>query len=130
MPTEEPFILATMKEVDELATLDIAVIALDCTKRPRHDGLAGFIHQVKEKYPDQLLLADISTLEEGLTAVEAGVDFVGTTFRAMDTVRLMVQICRLIHRLTSGRCHRRRQIHYPDQAKKIHDLGVRGIVVE
>ena len=101
-PPEEPFITATMKEVDELAALDIAVIALDCTKRPRHDGLSisDFIHQVKEKYPDQLLMADISTLEEGLTAVEAGVDVIAEG-----------------------------KIHYPDQAKKIHDLGVRGIVV-
>lgn len=66
------------EEVDELATLDIAVIALDCTKRPRRSGLLiGNFPSSQENIPSAV---DGRYLDgRGLTAVEAGVDFVGTT---------------------------------------------------
>ena len=77
----ESYITPTMKEVDELAAAGSDVIAFDCTAQKRGDGktIDEFIAEVRKKYPDAILMADISTYEEGINAWKLGVDMVGTT---------------------------------------------------
>lgn len=131
-PDSEVFITATMKEVDALVAIGVEVIAFDCTLRPRPDGqsINQFIQQVKEKYPEQLLMADIATYEEGLNAWQAGMDFVGTTLRGYtgedsqsneELVKALVS--EGISVIAEG------QIHTPEEARKIQDLGAVGVVV-
>lgn len=74
-------ITPTMKEVDELVEAGVDGIAIDGTQRERYDDLTlkEFIHKIKNKYPDIFIIADISTLEEGIQAYQYGVDAVGTT---------------------------------------------------
>lgn len=75
-----PYITVTMKEVDALVEAGSDIIALDATNQPRGDGgLDEFVKEIKSKYPNQLLMADIATFEEGKHAKELGFDLIGTT---------------------------------------------------
>ncbi|MFL7841560.1 N-acetylmannosamine-6-phosphate 2-epimerase [Raoultella ornithinolytica] len=80
-PDSEVFITATMKEVDELMSVGPELIALDATARPRPGGqrLDALVAEIRAKYPSVLLMADISTAEEALTAQSLEFDCVGTT---------------------------------------------------
>lgn len=78
------YITPTMKEIDALTACGVSIIATDATdsaKRPRPDGrsLDEFFKEVREKYPDQLFMADCSSYEEGMHAAEIGFDLIGTT---------------------------------------------------
>ncbi len=134
-PPQEPFITATLREVEELVATGVEVIAFDATQRQRFDGrtIPEFLSLLQEKFPNQLWMADISTFEEGLQAAQAGADFVGTTLSGytsyspdlkgpdLDLMQSIVEAG--IDVIAEGR------IHTPQEAKAIQQLGVAGIVV-
>ncbi|MEH0887715.1 N-acetylmannosamine-6-phosphate 2-epimerase [Enterobacter sp. UNJFSC 003] len=80
-PDSEVFITATMKEVDELMAVTPEIIALDATtrKRPGDNSLETLVTRIRSRYPSVLLMADISSVEEAVTAQALGFDCVGTT---------------------------------------------------
>ncbi|WKC78179.1 N-acetylmannosamine-6-phosphate 2-epimerase [Borreliella turdi] len=75
------FITPTMKEIDELCNEGVDIIALDATfrNRPNDVLLNDFFEKIKKKYPNQCLMADISSLDEAINADKLGFDFIGTT---------------------------------------------------
>lgn len=75
------YITPTMKEIDSLVSVGADIIALDATKRTRPNGktLEVFFKEAKNKYPNQMFMADTSCYEEGVMAKELGFDIIGTT---------------------------------------------------
>jgi N-acylglucosamine-6-phosphate 2-epimerase len=132
----EQHITATMKEVDALAAIKTDIIALDCTLRERPDGLrvTQFLRKIKEKYPEQLLMADISTYEEGINAANTGIDFISTTLSGYTSYspQLEEPDFELVEKLTKSTkvpIITEGRIHYPEQAKKMLELGAFAVVV-
>ncbi|QQE80550.1 N-acetylmannosamine-6-phosphate 2-epimerase [Alicyclobacillus sp. SO9] len=77
----EVYITPTMREVDEVVSAGADIVAVDATNRVRPGGLMAkeFLESIRVKFPDALVMADISTFAEGLAAVAAGVDIIATT---------------------------------------------------
>ena len=77
----EIYITPTIHEVREIAEAGADMIAFDATLRLRPNGhtLESFVNEIKAEFPDLLLMADISTLEEGIFAEQIGIDVISTT---------------------------------------------------
>lgn len=132
------YITPTMKEIDELMEVKPEIIALDATGalRPGRVTLDDFFHQIKEKYPDQLLMADCSTVEEALHADELGFDFIGTTMVGYteqsknDKIEANdFEIIKQIVAKAKNRVIAEGNINTPEKAKRVVELGVFSVVV-
>lgn len=132
------YITPTMKEIDELMEVKPEIIAMDATidKRPGGVSLDDFFAQVKEKYPDQLFMADCSTVEEALHADEIGFDFIGTTMIGYTDQSKGLKIeendFELLKRIVAGVKHpviAEGNVNTPQKAKRVIELGAFAVVV-
>jgi len=135
-PRSRIYITTTMKEADELVDAGVDILAFDGTETTRPDGAmpADFIKEIKDKYPDQLLMADIARVEEAQICADAGVDFVGTTLfgytpetQGHDSLNL--QLIKELVANVSCNVIAEGHVHYPEQARKCLECGAYAVVV-
>ena len=129
----ESYITPTMKEVDDLAEAGSDIIALDCTNQKRGDGktVSEFITEVREKYPEAILMADISTYEEGVNAWKLGMDLVGTTMSGytgytQKTDGPDYELVRKLSETIDVPVIGEGRVHSPEQAVKMLETGELG----
>lgn len=132
----EPYITPTMKEVDALVGAQADIIAVDCTLRTRGDGLTAgqYLKQIRAKYPKILIMADISTYEEGVNAWKCGADLVSTTMSGYtpDSPKSDgpdYELARSLARDLPVPVIAEGRIHTPEQAVRMLATGVHALVV-
>lgn len=128
------YITPTMKEISALVAEGVDIIAIDGTKRERPDGntLENLMKAAKEKYPNQLFMADISSVEEAIEAERLGFDFVGTTLVGYTEYTKgnlpLVELEKVIQTVSLPVIGEG-NLDTPEKAKKALDLGAFAVVV-
>lgn len=132
------YITPTMKEVDELVSVNVDIIAVDATNslRPNGISLKQFYEEIRSKYPEQLLMADCSTIEEALYADELGFDFIGTTLvgytKQSEGLKIEEDDFAIIRTILEKVTHpviAEGNINTPEKAKRVLELGCYSVVV-
>lgn len=130
----EIYITPTMREVNELLATGCEVVAVDMTGRTRPNGekIRALVDKIHEA--GKLVLADISTYEEGIEAEKLGADAVSTTLSGYTPYSPQLEgpdyvaAARLAADLSvpvfgEGR------IHTPEDLRRMMDMGVWAAIV-
>lgn len=128
------YITPTIKEVDELVEEGVDIIAIDSTRRQRPDNvkLEYFVKNIKEKYPNQIVMGDISNVDEAVYSEKIGVDIVSTTLcgytdytkgdNPLNTLQEVLKAVK-IPVIAEG------NLDTPEKAKKSIQMGALAVVV-
>ena len=122
----EIYITPTMKEIEELMEVKPEIIAMDATIATRPEGktLDEFFKEVKEKYPNQLFMADCSTVEEAFHADGYTPQSKGDKIEANDFEILKKIVSNVKHKVIAEG-----NINTPQKARRVIELGAYSVVV-
>ncbi|MEA5003253.1 N-acylglucosamine-6-phosphate 2-epimerase [Eubacterium aggregans] len=137
-PDSPVYITPTMTEVDVLVAAGAEIIAMDATVNQRPGGLdlETFFKEVKQRYPNQLFMADCATVDEAVVADGLGFDFIGTTLVGYTAQsigdRIEADDFKIIREILEHVSHpviAEGNIDTTDKAVRVLDLGCYSVVV-
>ncbi len=129
-------ITGSFKDAEDLLSIGTDIIAIDGTFRNR-EGLTGpkFIREIKNKFNCKIM-ADISTIEEGIACAAEGADCISTTLSGYtpDTEHSKSELpdFALVNNLVGHLnipVFAEGRINTPEMAAKMKDLGAWSVVV-
>ncbi|MCJ8009688.1 N-acetylmannosamine-6-phosphate 2-epimerase [Lederbergia wuyishanensis] len=133
------FITPTMNEIDALMETGSEIIATDATARIRPDGstLEQFYKEIKAKYPNIILMADVSSVEEAIYADKLGFDIVAPTLYGytMETQGLKIDhnnyevIKEIIKQVKRAKVIAEGNVSTPEIARSLIESNVHAVVV-
>lgn len=128
-PGMASYITPTIKEVKELVEVGVDVLALDATINQDIE----FLKSLKELYPNQKFMADISTIEEGLRAEEIGFEYIGTTLVGYTEHSKGINNFEVLEALIKG-CKKAKVVaegnfDTPEKARRAMEMGSYAVVV-
>jgi N-acylglucosamine-6-phosphate 2-epimerase len=133
------YITPTMAEIDALMETKAEIIATDATARVRPDGktLKQFYDDIRAKYPDVLLMADVSTIEEAKYADDLGFDIVAPTLYGYTNETLGEKIYQddyavlkeIVKAVNKAKVIAEGNVITPEIARSVLDMNVHAVVV-
>lgn len=138
VPGYEVYITPTFKQAAEIAAAGASIIALDATNRPRPgpDDTRRLIARIHDEL-DVRVMADISTLAEGVAAAEAGADIVASTmsgYTPYTTDRRNVagpdlELIRELVNRVEGPVICEGRVHRPEECRAALEAGAYAVVI-
>ena len=129
------YITPTIEEVKTLLFVNPEIIAVDATNRSRPNGktLEEFFKEIKQIY-NGLIMADISTLEEGIEAERIGFDIVSTTLcgytdYTLDEARPNIELIKSLKDVLKIPIIAEGNVDSPENAINCLDAGAWAVVV-
>jgi N-acylglucosamine-6-phosphate 2-epimerase len=135
LPGEAVYITPTFDAAHQVAAAGATLVALDATDRPHPGGVS--VSELIRRCKTELglpVMADISTIEEGIAASQAGADLVATTLVGYTPYSLHLappnfDLIRDLVQAVSTPVVVEGHISTPEEARRALDLGAFAVVI-